>query len=152
MLHTLSCEQVLKTDLSTAWTFISDPKNLAFITPEYMRFKVLNDPGPEMYPGQVIEYTVSPVLGIPLQWVTEITHVKELAYFVDEQRFGPYAFWHHQHHLIPIESGVLMKDIVHYKAPLGPLGRLANRILIKKQLEEIFAFRRKTFDKLFNTK
>lgn len=152
MLHTLSCEQLLKTDLKTAWNFISDPRNLAFITPEYMKFTVLNDPGPEMYPGQIIEYTVSPILGIPLNWVTEITHVKELSYFVDEQRFGPYSFWHHQHHLLPVENGVLMRDIVHYKAPLGLLGRLANRVLIKNQLETIFAFRKKTFDRLYNAK
>ncbi len=152
MLHTLSCEQLLKTDLKTAWNFISDPRNLAFITPEYMNFTVLNEPGPEMYPGQIIEYTVSPILGIPLNWVTEITHVKEFAYFVDEQRFGPYSFWHHQHHLLPVEKGVLMRDIVHYKAPFGPLGKIVNRILIKKQLETIFAFRQKTFDKLYNSK
>jgi ligand-binding SRPBCC domain-containing protein len=99
-----------------------------------------------MYPGQIIEYTVKPLLGIPLYWMTEITHVKEGAYFVDEQRFGPYTMWHHQHHFTEVKGGVRMEDIVHYKIPLGFLGDIAQVILVKKQLEGIFDFRFKAVE------
>lgn len=152
MLHVLTYDQLLKTDRETAWKFISDPKNLGKITPSYMNFKILNQPGEEMYPGQIIEYRVSPVLGIPLPWVTEITHVKDLHYFVDEQRFGPYRFWHHQHHLMEAENGILMRDIVHYSVPLGILGKLVNALVIRKQLRGIFAHRHAVLEKLYNTK
>ena len=97
--------------------------------------------GSKMYPGQIIEYTVKPLLGIPLYWMTEITHVKEGAYFIDEQRFGPYTMWHHQHHFTAVQGGVKMEDIVHYKIPLGFLGDIAQVVLVKKQLQGIFDFR-----------
>jgi hypothetical protein len=94
-----------------------------------------------MYAGQIIEYTVKPLLGIPLYWMTEITHVQEGAYFVDEQRFGPYIMWHHQHHFKEVTGGVMMTDIVHYKIPLGFLGDIAHWLFVKKQLQGIFDFR-----------
>ena len=94
-----------------------------------------------MYPGQIIEYKVKPILGIPLYWMTEITHVEDKKYFVDEQRFGPYSMWHHQHHFKVTEKGVEMTDIVHYRPPLGLLGALANLLFIKKKLKEIFSYR-----------
>jgi ligand-binding SRPBCC domain-containing protein len=102
-----------------------------------------------MYPGQIIEYKVSPVLGIPLYWMTEITHVEEGRYFVDEQRFGPYSLWHHQHHFRQVDRGVEMTDIVHYRLPLGFLGDIANGLFVKKQLEHIFEFRHKRVVELF---
>jgi ligand-binding SRPBCC domain-containing protein len=102
-----------------------------------------------MYPGQLIEYTVRPLLGIPLYWMTEITHVQEGVYFVDEQRFGPYALWHHQHHFTAIEGGVEMSDIVHYKIPMGPLGQLANTLFVAAQLRQIFDYRYKKVEELF---
>lgn len=87
-----------------------------------------------------------------MHWVTEITHVKEGVYFVDEQRFGPYAFWHHQHHLLDAPGGMLMRDIEHYKVPLGPLGRLANRLFVHRQLQQIFNYRASTLEKIFDSK
>ncbi len=102
-----------------------------------------------MYAGQVISYTVRPLAGIPMTWVTEITHVNTPNYFVDEQRFGPYAFWHHQHFLKEVPGGVEMRDIVHYALPLGLLGRLANSLLVKNKLQKIFDFRHKKLESLF---
>jgi len=107
--------------------------------------------GSKMYPGQIIEYTVKPILGIPLYWMTEITHVQEGAYFVDEQRFGPYTMWHHQHHFTAVPGGVKMEDIVHYKIPLGFLGDIAQVILVKKQLQGIFDFRLKAVEAKWGT-
>ena len=126
------------------------PKNLKEITPDYMGFDITSDNLPEkMYPGMIITYKVSPFLGIKLDWMTEITHVKDLEYFVDEQRIGPYALWHHQHKLESIDNGVLMTDIVTYQPPLGVLGALANRIFIKRQLDNIFSFRKRALVKRF---
>jgi ligand-binding SRPBCC domain-containing protein len=136
--------------LDQVWDFISSPANLKKITPEYMGFnitsKVLSE---KMYPGMIISYKVSPVLGIKMTWVTEITQVKEKEYFVDEQRVGPYLMWHHEHKIEPIEGGVLMTDIVSYKPPFGFLGSIANSILIKKQLQGIFDFRTVALEKMF---
>jgi ligand-binding SRPBCC domain-containing protein len=136
--------------LDQVWDFISSPANLKKITPEYMGFnitsKVLSE---KMYPGMIISYKVSPVLGIKMTWVTEITQVKEKEYFVDEQRVGPYSMWHHEHKIEPIEGGVLMTDIVSYKPPFGILGSIANSILIKKQLQGIFDFRTVALEKMF---
>lgn len=117
-----------------------------------MGFQILSDAKQlkEMYAGQIIEYHVSPVAGIKMHWVTEITHVEKGVYFVDEQRFGPYSFWHHKHWLTAVEGGVEMHDIVHYKLPFGPLGRLMNSLVVARQLTSIFEFRKKTLDELFN--
>lgn len=102
-----------------------------------------------MYAGQLIEYRVSPVAGIPVYWMTEITQVKEGQYFIDEQRFGPYALWHHQHHFRPVEGGVEMTDIVHYRIPLWVLGRLANSLFVRKKLRSIFQYRFRKVEELF---
>ena len=151
MLHTLQTTQFIKSDIATVWDFMSSPKNLATITPEYMQFEVLSDLGDgKMYPGQLIEYYVRPLLGIKLHWVTEITHVQELQFFVDEQRFGPYKFWHHKHFLKQVDGGVEMFDLVHYQLPLGLLGKLGNELFVKKQLQQVFDYRFKVVDKLFN--
>lgn len=102
-----------------------------------------------MYEGMMIEYYVRPLLGIKIYWLTEITHVRELEYFVDEQRKGPYTLWHHEHHIKESAAGVLMTDIVHYIPPLGFLGRLANELIIRKQLKEIFSYRTLAIEKKF---
>ena len=126
--YSLHTEQFIPISLQEAWDFFSSPANLAKITPEKMGFNIISKHhGPKMYPGQIIEYTVKPLLGIPLYWMTEITHVKEGVYFVDEQRFGPYTMWHHQHHFTEVKGGVKMEDIVHYKIPLGFLGGILPR-------------------------
>ena len=103
----------------------------------------------KMYPGMMISYKVSPIGGIKMTWVTEITHVKENDYFVDEQRIGPYKLWHHEHKLQVIEGGVLMTDIVSYKPPFGIFGMIANKLFIKKQLNHIFEYRTKSLENLF---
>ena len=108
-----------------------------------------NIEGQKMYPGMIITYKVSPLLGIKLNWVTEITHVKDLEYFIDEQRFGPFAFWHHNHHFEAIPGGVLMHDILHYSIGWGPIGAIANAITVNKKINQIFSFRFKKVEELF---
>lgn len=142
--------QLIKTDIDTAWDFFSSPKNLQKITPDSLGFNIISKHhGDKMYPGQIIEYTVKPVMGIPLYWMTEITHVEDKKYFIDEQRFGPYSLWHHQHHFRQTEAGVEMTDIVHYKIPFGMLGDLAHLLFVKKQLKAIFDYRYEVVEKLF---
>lgn len=142
--------QKLPTTIEKIWDFISSPENLKEITPDHMGFNITGNTGTgKMYPGMIITYKVSPVLGIKMTWVTEITQVRESEYFVDEQRVGPYAMWHHQHKIEPIEGGVLMTDIVSYKPPLGFLGAIANTLFIKQQLKGIFDYRTVALEKKF---
>ena len=149
--YTIKIVQQLHTNLDDAWRFFSNPANLKEITPGNLGFNVISKHhGEEMYPGQIIEYKISPVLGIPVYWMTEITHVEGKKYFVDEQRFGPYSMWHHQHHFKAIATGVEMTDIVHYKLPLWFLGDIANSLFVKRQLKQIFDYRRSITEKLFN--
>jgi ligand-binding SRPBCC domain-containing protein len=145
VIHCLQKTQKLNLSISEVWDFISSPKNLKEITPDYMGFEILTDLPEKMYAGQIIQYKVTPLLNIPMSWCTEITHVKEHEYFVDEQRQGPYQFWHHQHHIKPIKNGVEMLDIVHYQAPFGIIGELVTPLIVTKKLEEIFEYR---FNKL----
>ena len=147
-LHTI---QDLPISKDQAWDFLSDPKNLKTITPDYMGFNILSGADHKMFPGQIIQYIVTPVAGIPTKWVTEITHVKEGEYFVDEQRFGPYALWHHKHFIESIPGGVRMEDIVDYKLPFGVLGQLVHPILVKPKLKEIFEYRKQKLIELFGT-
>jgi ligand-binding SRPBCC domain-containing protein len=148
--HQLIRKQHIPAAPAAVWSFFSGAGNLQAITPAYMKFRVTSGELPqEIYPGQIITYTVSPVLGIPLYWMTEITHVVPGRLFVDEQRKGPYRLWHHQHHFEETEGGVLMTDIVHYQLPLGPLGELARALFIGRQLDDIFAFRQRVVDDLF---
>jgi ligand-binding SRPBCC domain-containing protein len=141
-MYQLRFEQKIPTNIENVWNFISDPRNLKKITPSYMGFQITNEPIAEkMYAGMIIAYKVTPLLSIPMQWVTEITHVQEMEYFVDEQRIGPYTLWHHQHRISEIEGGTLMQDIVSYKPPFGPLGILANSFIIESQLKSIFEYR-----------
>ncbi len=142
--------QQIPISLEEAWDFFSKPANLKEITPPHLGFQIISKyHGETMYAGQVIEYTVKPILGIPMYWMTEITHVSDKKYFVDEQRFGPYSLWHHQHHFKEIPGGVEMTDIVHYKLPLWFLGDIANTIMVKKQLTTIFGHRVTAVDNRF---
>lgn len=143
--------QKIPISLDKAWEFLSSPHNLQLITPEHMGFKIINGVSPEdkMFSGQIIAYKISPVKGLRMEWVTEITHVSDKHYFIDEQRFGPYSFWHHLHQLTPIEGGVLMEDTVHYKIPFGPIGRMVHALFIKNQLEEIFQYRQNKIEEIF---
>lgn len=149
-IYSLKTIQKIPISLDKAWDFFSKPDNLNAITPDHLGFNIISQHhGTSMYAGQIIEYRVSPVLNIPLYWMTEITHVQDKQYFVDEQRFGPYSLWHHQHHFRDIEGGVEMTDIVHYKLPFWVLGDIARALFVKKQLEDIFAYRVTAVDKLF---
>ena len=147
-----SAVQYLNSDLDSVWEFASSPKNLKKIVPDYMLFNITSKVADRMYPGMIIAYQVAPLLKIKLNWVTEITHVVENKFFVDEQRVGPYALWHHQHLFEVVGDQVKMTDIVTYKPPFGILGIFANTLFIRKQLETIFEFRRVTMDKIFNNK
>lgn len=148
-IFTLHKKQNLPISIDEAWEFLSSPANLKIITPDYMSFDILSGVDRPMYPGQIIQYIVTPVLGIKTKWVTEITHVKDKHYFVDEQRFGPYTLWHHKHFIKEIEGGVEMEDIIDYKLPFGWLGQLMQPILVKPKLEEIFEYRTKKLEELF---
>jgi len=148
-IYRLETVQNLPISQKQAWDFLSNPKNLKTITPDYMGFEILSGAADQMYAGQIIQYIVTPVFGIPTKWVTEITHVQEGAYFVDEQRFGPYDLWHHKHFINPIKNGVEMIDIVDYKLPLGFLGRIAHPLLVAPKLNEIFEYRKNALTALF---
>lgn len=148
-IYTLQSKQKLPITLDEAWELLSNPKNLKTITPDYMGFEIVSGADRSIFPGQVIQYIVTPLLGIKSKWVTEITHVVDKSYFVDEQRFGPYSFWHHKHFLKEIPGGVEMEDIVDYKVPFGVLGQLLHPLLVRPKLNEIFEYRRKKLIELF---
>jgi len=149
IVYRLSSKQKLPITVDKAWEFLSSPKNLKTITPAYMSFDIVSGADKPMFAGQIIQYIVTPVLGIKTNWVTEITHVVDKQYFVDEQRFGPYALWHHKHFIKEIDGGVEMEDIIDYKVPFGFLGRLVHPILVKPKLAEIFNHRTKKLIELF---
>ena len=149
--YQLRINQFLKTDIDTIWDFASSPANLKEITPDYMLFNITSKNLPEkMYPGMIIAYEVSPILNIKMNWLTEITQVKDKSFFIDEQRMGPYKMWHHQHFFEEQNDGVLMTDIVTYIPPFGIVGDIANTFFIKKQLRNIFDYRYKVMDEKFN--
>ena len=142
--------QKIPIPLDLAWDFFSSPENLKEITPAKLDFHIISKYHAEkMYEGQLIEYTVKPILGIPLYWMTEMTHIKDKQYFIDEQRFGPYSLWHHQHHFKEIEGGIEMTDIVHYKLPLWFLSDMANVLMVRNQLRGIFNYRFSAVERRF---
>ena len=147
--------QIVSGDPSHIWAFFANPLNLSLITPPYMRFRTLTDltllPH-KIYPGQLIEYRLRPfplLPFIPVRWVTEIMVVSEGSCFVDEQRSGPYRLWHHEHYFRPVDGGVEMTDIVNYEVPSGWIGRLANALFVRRQVEGIFDFRYQEIERLF---
>lgn len=148
-IYALQTSQQLPISLEEAWDFFSDASKLAEITPPWMNFQVTGELPDKMYPGMIATYRLQPMLGVKLQWVTEITHVKEHELFVDEQRFGPYRFWHHQHLFKEIDGGVKMQDIVHYALPFSLLGRAVHMISIEKKLQHIFSYRRQKLNERF---
>lgn len=151
-IYKIETVQHLNTSIEECWAFFSSPRNLQKITPEDMGFQITDYDGKSVYAGQVIQYKVSPLLGLKLSWMTVITSVKENHYFIDEQRFGPYALWHHKHFFEPTENGVKMTDVVHYALPLGFLGRIMNSLVVKNKLKEIFDYRVVKVDEIFNSK
>lgn len=149
--HSIKSHQHLPIPLREAWAFFSSPNNLQKITPADMRFVITSDrkDGEAMYPGQIITYTLTPLLGIRVKWMTEITHVVDGHYFIDEQRFGPYKLWHHRHTFVETPTGTDMYDEVNYVLPFGFLGNIAHALFVRKRVEEIFSYRRKVVEELF---
>jgi ligand-binding SRPBCC domain-containing protein len=150
-IFTLESEQEIKIPIDKAWGYFSSPENLQNITPKKMRFKITSKVDKKVYQGQIISYKVSPLPMITTNWITEITMVKEQEFFIDEQRFGPYAMWHHEHFFESLPNGnTLMKDKISYKLPFGFLGVIAQKLFVKKQLTSIFEYRFSTLERLFN--
>jgi ligand-binding SRPBCC domain-containing protein len=148
--YSLKSIQKIPVPVAEIWDFFSNPANLPELTPAALSFRTISKHhGPKIYQGQIIEYKVSPLFGIPVYWMTEITHVDDQKYFVDEQRYGPYSMWHHQHHFRPLQGGAEMTDIVHYKNPFWLLGDLANGLIVKRKLREIFTYRYTSIEKRF---
>ena len=149
-LHRIDRRQVLPTTIEEAWSFFSDPRNLSVITPPDMHFEVISDIPARVHAGLLIEYRVEPLPGWRTHWVTEITQVSAPRLFVDEQRFGPYRFWHHQHHFREVPGGVEVRDLVHYSLPGGPLGALVNARGVAPRLRAIFDFRERVLAQRFS--
>jgi len=147
--YRLSTSQKIPINLKEAWSFFSSPKNLQAITPKKLKFTILSGADRAIYPGQVIQYKVSPFLFYTAIWVTEITHVKEEEYFVDEQRYGPYEFWHHKHFFKAIPGGVELQDVVDFKVPFGWLGRKLTKGFIERELQQVFTYRNNKLTELF---
>jgi ligand-binding SRPBCC domain-containing protein len=148
--YTLKRTQFLPISIEEAWDFFSSPRNLAAITPQYMKFRITHFSGGErMYAGQIIKYRIFILPFLPASWVTEIIRVHEPFFFVDEQRFGPYAWWHHQHSFRVVQGGVEMADEVNYALPLGWLGRFAHWAFVHRQLNGIFDYRFKILSDFF---
>jgi ligand-binding SRPBCC domain-containing protein len=148
-MYILHKKQNIPITLDQAWEFLSNPKNLSILTPKEMNMTIVSGADRPMYSGQVIQYSVTPVAGIKTKWISEITHFVEGKYFVDLQLYGPYSFWHHQHFIHEIDGGVQMEDIIHYKVPLGILGRMVHPFLVKPKLEKVFEYRKERLTELF---
>ncbi|HLP50053.1 MAG TPA: SRPBCC family protein [Chitinophagales bacterium] len=148
-MHYIKQQQFLPITLAEAWSFFATPTNLNKITPPEMKFKVLSEIPEQMYEGLIIRYEIMPMLNIPMQWVTEITHIKPLQFFVDEQRQGPYNIWHHEHHFAEMEGGVMMTDILHYDIGKSIFGWLAGQLFVHRAVRQIFDHRKVVLDELF---
>ncbi len=148
-MYYLKTAQWLPLTLEEAWDFFSSPANLSRITPPEMRFEILEGLGKKTYAGQIIRYKVRPLLGIAIGWTTEITQSVEQQYFVDEQRFGPYKFWHHQHHFREEDGGVMMEDDLHYALYGGPLAGLINTLVVGPRVKAIFSYREQKLNEIF---
>ena len=148
-MYVLKAKQRLPMSKAEAWDFLSDPKNLKVITPDYMGFDILEGADKRMHQGQIIQYIVKPVMNIKTKWVTEITHCVPQEFFVDEQRFGPYALWHHKHFLHEDGKETIMEDVIHYKLPFSPISNWFHNLIVKPRLEGIFSYREQKLTALF---
>ncbi|MCX7713396.1 MAG: SRPBCC family protein [Chthoniobacterales bacterium] len=152
MIYCLERKQTIPGNLSDIWSFFSNPQNLPKITPPELNFSIRSNLPERIYPGLIIEYRVTPLFGIPVTWLTEITHVREPFYFVDEQRVGPYAVWHHEHFFQPATAtSVTITDRIHYVLPFSPLTKFLHGPLIAPKLQRIFDFRKNAIEKIFTT-
>ena len=148
-MYVLNSIQQLPISLEEAWDFFSNPNQLKKITSDDIAMKVMDDLPEQIYEGMIVRYRIQPIFKFNMQWVTEITHIKERVQFIDEQRFGPFRFWHHQHRLVEIKDGVELQDTVHYVMPFSILGRFVHRFFVRKLLESIFSYRKKQLDAYF---
>lgn len=148
-MYRLTNTQKLPISLDEAWEFLSNPTQLENITTDELSFQKLHDIPDKMYEGMLMQLRLKPFLGIPIDWLTEITHIKEKEYFIDEQRVGPFRFWHHEHRVLPIEGGVEIQDTVHYVMPFSIFGRFVHWLFLRKQVENIFIYREETMEKVF---
>lgn len=148
-IYTLRRTEFLPTSIETAWDFFSNPNNLPEITPPELNLRITSETKEKIYPGMIITYTVTPISFVKTNWATEITQVDPPHYFVDEQRFGPYKFWHHEHFFTEAGERTQVEDLVHYSLPLGPIGRLANPLLVSRKLDFIFDYRSARIRKIF---
>ena len=148
-IYTLHKHQKLPITLHQAWEFLCNPANLSKLTPKEMNMKIISGADKPMYAGQVLQYSVTPLPGFKTKWVSEITHYEHKKYFVDDQLYGPYAFWHHKHFVHEIDGGVEIEDIIDYKVPFGVLGQILHPLLVKPKLEAIFNHRKEQMEKIF---
>ncbi len=148
-IHRLQIVQRLPIPIEEAWEFFSTPKNLRQITPPWLDFRITSEAPETMHPGTLLSYQIRPIPGISVNWITEITHLRRPHFFVDEQRFGPFKLWHHEHYFRPYQGGVEMEDIVQYGLYLGPVGSLVHDLYVRKRLHEIFTFRGQTLEQRF---
>jgi ligand-binding SRPBCC domain-containing protein len=148
-LYHLHCKQILPISIETAWTFFSNPFNLARITPPWLDLTITNAVSEKIFPGLIITYRLKTLFNLPTDWVTEITHVDKPVSFVDEMRLGPYLFWHHQHVFHEMAEGVEVVDSVHYALRFGWLGQLLHKLIVRVKLDDIFNYRREALKKIF---
>lgn len=150
--YTLNFTQNLPISMEEAWDFFSSPRNLATITPS-MGFHITSelDEKQKMYSGMLIGYKITPLMGIRMNWLTEITYIEHHRYFIDEQRSGPFSLWHHEHHFRKIEYGIEMTDVLNYAIPLGPIGRMANSLIVRNRILDIFKFRELKTTEIFGS-
>jgi ligand-binding SRPBCC domain-containing protein len=149
-IYCLKRRQLLPISLTEAWKFFSQPLNLPQITPPWLELKLTCTVPEMMHAGMLITYRLKPLLGLPVTWISEITHAREPEFFVDEQRFGPYRFWHHQHLFKTVKDGTEISDIVHYAFGFGMLSPLLDRLFIQPRLKNIFEYRSDKLNQLFN--
>jgi ligand-binding SRPBCC domain-containing protein len=148
-MHKLKQEQFLPISLDEAWDFFATPKNLNEVTPSDMVFEITSELPEKMYEGLIITYKIKPMLNISMNWCTEISHIKDKMFFVDEQRKGPYNIWHHEHHFKEVPGGVLMTDLLYYDIGMSLFGWLAGKLFVHKKVKQIFTYRYKTLESYF---
>jgi len=147
-LHRIHRRQVIPISMTEAWAFFSNPVNLSKITPPWLNLTVISNIPRSMHSGMIISYRITPMASMSTLWISEITHVEAPIYFVDEQRLGPFRFWHHQHLFKEVGRDVEIQDIVHYAMPLGPIGEMVHAISVRKKVEAIFNFRQKALERI----
>lgn len=147
--YTFTYETKLKGSLDTVWDFFSHPKNLDKITPPDLAFRTIGEVPDRAYAGLILHHIVRPLFNIPMRWVTEITHCNAPQMFVDEQRSGPYAMWHHQHHFAAEGEYVRMRDIVTYRIGYGVFDCLINPLVVRPKIQSIFSYRDRIITDIF---